>query len=219
MGTVKTIGDRAKLKILDIKVNYDDTDVLGMINDILETIYQALVNVSSNFVYAIGTVTTVDGTEEYTPTFSFDGFLREGSWVDGEDTYLSQVPEADKIKWDYGSTTNQPEAFYVTEGGDVGYLWVPDDAYTIYHTYWVPLTALTDYEGDALPWGGIWNRAIGTMLILELLEVAKEDPQSYKVLRYQQKAAMEWDKAMSMVYVRGIRREKQVSNMFSIGDI
>lgn len=211
MGTVRTFADRAKIKMADQEIRVLDNNVLGILNDILETIYQTLVNVNSNLVYGIGTVTTVADTAEYTPSFSFDGFLREGSWVDGEDTYLAQVSEADKIKWDYSSTTNQPKAFYVTEDGKIGYLWVPNDVYAIYHTYWKPLVSLTNYDADDLPWGGIWNRTIARLLMVELLEIANRDSSRQAVF-----VQLEWDKAMSMVYHRGVRKEKQISNMFSV---
>lgn len=213
MGTVATYADRARVKVRDSgRTELIDSEVLGILNGILETIYQTLVNVNSNLVYGVGTVTTVADTAEYTPSFSFDSFLREGSWVDGEDLYLTQVAEMDKIKWDYDSSTNQPEAFYVTEGGDVGYLWVPDDAYTIYHTYWKPLTELSNYTTDDLPWGGVWNRYIERMLIVEYLEIKEKDSSRQAAL-----AQLEWGKAMEMTYARGIRREKVVSNMFIEG--
>ena len=218
MGTVKTCGDKARLKVQDVKIDYLDPDVLGFMNDILENIYQTLVNVSSNLVYAIGNVITVADTEEYTPSFSFDGFLREGSWLDGEDTFLAQVSETDKIKWDYSSTTSQPEAFYVTEDGKVGYLWVPDAVYTVHHAYWKPLTALTDYDANDLPWGGIWNRAIQRLLIVELLGIPSKENVG-KIEKQLGLVGIEWDKAMSMVYQRGVRQERQVSDMFSIGGI
>jgi len=215
MGTLKVHGDLAALKARDSgNVQFSEANRLAMINDILETIYQTLINVNSNLVYAIGTVTTSADTPEYTPTFSHDGFLRDGSWVDGEDTYLSQVEEVDKIKWDYDSSTNQPEAFYITEDSKVGYLWVPDDAYTINHTYWKPLTALTTYATDALPWGGIWNRTIQRLLIVEMMEILEVDSSKQAVL-----ADIEWDKAMIMVYARGVRKERVVSNMFSVEGI
>ena len=215
MGTVATHGDLAGVKIRDTAYNqFSTTARLGMINDILESIYQTLVNMESNLVYAEGTVTTEADVGEYTPDFSFDGFLIDGSWVDGEDTYLVQVNEADKVGFDYGSTTNQPEAFYLTEDGDIGYLWVPDDEYTIYHQYWLPLTALTDYDTDDLPWGGIFNRAIQRLLVVEMMEVLEWDNSRQALL-----AEIEMNKAMNMVYVRGVRQRKVVSNMFSVEGI
>jgi len=215
MGTVKTHGDLAALKVRDTgNVQFSEDDRLALINDILESIYQTLINVSSNLVYAVGTVTTEADTGEYTPTFSHNGFLRDGSWVDGEDTYLSQVSELDKIKWDYDSSTSQPEAFYITEDSKVGYLWVPDDEYTIYHSYWKPLTALTSYDEDALPWGGIWNRTIQRLLVVEMMEILEVDSSAQALI-----AQIEWDKAMNLVYVRGVRKERVISNMFSVEGI
>ena len=215
MGTVATYSDRARIKVADsARTQLLDSEVVGILNGILETIYQSLVGVGSNLVYSVGEVTTVDGTPEYSPSFSFDGFLRNGSWVDGEDIYLSQVPETDKIKWDYDSTTNQPEVFYLTEDGKVGYLWVPDAAYTIHHTYWKPLTALSNYSKDDFPWGGIFNRAIERLLIVEMLEMQGKDASLHFGF-----AQQELDRAMEMVYTRGIKRERVSSNMFSIGGI
>jgi len=211
MGTVLDHGDRAGIKVRDTSYKqFTKTERLGLLNDILETIYQSLVNIESNLVYAEGTQVTVADTAEYTPSFDFDGFLIDGSWVDGEDEYLTQVSEGDKIKWDYDSTTNQPEAFYLTEDGKIGYLWVPDDAYTIHHQYWVPLTALTDYDTDTLPWGGIFNRAIQRLLVVEMLEVLELDSSRHALL-----AEIEMNKAMGIVYARGIRRRKIMSSMFT----
>jgi hypothetical protein len=215
MGTLATYADKAGQKIRDTNYKQFTKAIrLEMVNDILETIYQSLVNVESNLVYAEDTITTVASTAEYTPSFSFDGFLQEGSWVDGEDEYLTQLSEADKIKYDYGTTTSQPEAFYVTEDGKIGYLWIPDAAYTIHHQYWKPLTALTDYDTDTLPWGGIFNRAIERLLTIEMMEILDLDNSRHSML-----ADIEMDKALTMVYNRGIRRRKVMSNMFSIEGI
>jgi len=215
MGTLATAGNNARIKFRDTNsLQFSDTQLISLVNTILEDIYQTLVNVSSNLVYAVGTVTTVASTAEYTPDFTHNGFLRDGSWVDGEDTYLQEVSEADKIKWDYDSTTSQPEAYYLTEDGKVGYLWVPDDAYTIYHTYWKPITAMSTYATDTLPWGGIFNRFIERMLIVECLEILERDSSRQAVL-----AEIEHNKVMNLVFARGVRREKQVSNMFGLGGI
>ena len=215
MGTLKTAGDNARIKFRDTNsLQFSDAQLVSLVNTILEDIYQTLVNVSSNLVYAVGTQATVANTVEYTPSFTHNGFLREGSWVDGEDDYLQEVSEADKIKWDYDSTTSQPEAYYLTEDSKVGYLWVPDDAYTIYHTYWKPVTAMATYASDVLPWGGIFNRFIERMLVVECLEILERDSSRQATL-----AEIEHNKAMNMVYARGVRREKQVSSMFGIGGI
>ena len=212
MGTVKTHGDIAKLKIRDSSDRqFDDANRLSMINDILENIYQQLCFVESNLVYAEGTITTEDGVGEYIPEFSHNGFLHDGVWLDGEDNYLTQVTEADKVRYDYGSTTMEPEAYYLTENGKAGFLWVPDDAYTVHVQYWKPLTALTDYDEDALPWGGIWNRVIQRLLVVEMLEILERDNSRQAIF-----ADIEETKAMNMVYIRGVRPKRQASSMFSI---
>jgi hypothetical protein len=216
MASLKTAIDRARVKSGDTdKLLFTDDELIGMVNDILEEIYATLVNIQSNLVYGIGSVATVADTVEYTPSFTTKGgFLRDGSWVDGEDTYLTQVSEADKIKWDYDTSTNQPEAFYVTEGGDIGYLWVPDDAYTIYHTYWVPLTAMATYASDSLPWENIFNSYIQRKLIVEILEASENDGSRQLAL-----SQIDWVNAMNLVYSRGIRQERASSDMFSIEGI
>lgn len=216
MGTVKTHGDLAKLKIRDSNDRqFTDTNRLSMINDILETIYQKLCFIESNLVYAEGTITLGDGTEEYTPSFApHNGFLDDGVWLDGEDTYLTQVTEADKVRYDYGSTTSEPEAYYLTEDGKVGFLWVPDDTYTVHVQYWNPLTVLTDYDNDDLPWGGIWDRVIQRLLVVEMLEVLERDNSRQALL-----ADIEENSAMNMVYKLGVRPKRQVSDMFNIGGV
>lgn len=366
MGTLLNHGDRAGLKIRDSNYRqFTKTERLGLVNDILEQIYQKLVFVESNLIYAEGTITTAIGTLEYTPSFSHDGFLHDGVWLAGEDTYLGQVDEAAKNQYDYDITASdvseilnsdfedwtggdadnwtdsanavsdeettgphggtgsslkltasgaasqytqsdsvtvtaekkyhlklyykntagdtaqyliydvsnganivaatdlsnitgwsaqqsiefttpagctsiyvrlyakadgdivwfddvylattlvgEPEAYYLTENGKVGFLDVPDDAYIVHILYWKPLTALTDYDADALPWGGIFNRYIQRMLVFEMKEVLERDNSRDAVM-----AQMKLNQAMNMVYARGIRRRRQASDMFSIPNI
>ena len=81
MGSLKTCIDLARIKVRDTdKIAFDsDDDLIAIVNGILEQVYQSLVRVQSNLVYAEGSVTTVADTQEYTPTFTTKGgFLREG---------------------------------------------------------------------------------------------------------------------------------------------
>ena len=73
---------------------------------------------------------------------------------------------------------------------------------------------LTGYDDDDLPWGGIWNRAIERMVVVEALEILELDNSRQAIF-----AGIEWDKAMTMTYARGIRRERVVSDMFSVEGI
>ncbi len=215
MGTVKTIGDSTRLKIRDLTPRYFlDSDLLSLINDILEVVYQDMVNISSNFVYGTGQVTTAADTIEYALSFDHNGFLRNGSWVEGEDVFMQQCNEADKIKFDYTSSTSQPEFFYLTEDGKIGYLYVPNDEYTINHQYWKPLVALTDYASDNIPWLGIWNQFVRKMLIVEALEVSNVANDRQRFL-----AELEHQRAMNLVFNHGVKRERVSSDMFSIQGI
>lgn len=212
MGTMSTCGEMAGLKIRDSdRLQFTKADRLGLSNDILENIYQKLVFIESNLVYAEGTILTAADTIEYTPTFSHNGFIHDGVWLDDEDTYLGQVEEADKVRYDYGTTTSEPEAYYLTEDGEVGFLWVPDDAYTVHIQYWEPIIQLTDYDADDLPWGGVFNRYIQRMLVFEMKEVLEMDNSRDAAM-----AAIELNSAMNMVYIRGVRHRRVISDFFSI---
>ena len=215
MGTLLTVGTRARVKIRDVDILiFTNAQLMGMVNDILETIYQSLVFISSNLVYTEGTIDIEADVMEYTPDFTHNGFLRNGVWLDGEDTFLPQVTESDKVKYSYDTATAPPEAYYLTEDDKVGFLCVPDDDYTVHVEYWEPLTELDDYDDDDLPWGGIFNRYIQRALVVECLETLERDPSRQGIL-----ADMEWGKALNLVYARGLRKEKQVSDMFSVEGI
>ena len=79
MGTLSDHAERAGLKIRDTdRLQFDKTERLGLVNDILENLYQKLVFIESNLVYAEGTITLAADTDEYTPTFSHNGFMHDG---------------------------------------------------------------------------------------------------------------------------------------------
>jgi len=371
MGTLKTHADLAAIKIRDLADNapanilFSEANRMAFVNDILERIYYKLVFAESELVYAEGTITTVDTVPEYTPSFTHNGFLRDGVWLDGEDWYLAQVSEAAKVGYDSnaisstsevvngdfedwtsgdadnwtdstsavsdeetsssyggcgssmkltatgaasqyiqsdaitvtadqkywlrfrykntaddvaqyavydvsnsadivsatdldsttswsaeqnigfvtptgctsiyirlyaktdgdivwfdnvwlatGSTFSEPEAYYIAENGDVGFLWVPDDAYTVHVQYWEPITQMSTYATDTLPWGGIFNQYIQRMLIFEMKEILEMDNSRDALM-----AEIELGEAMNMVYARGVRKRRQVSDMFSVGGI
>ena len=115
MGTLKTAGDRARIRNRDTnKLVHADAQYLALVNGILQDIHQALCQMESNLVYAIDTITTVDGTGEYTPSFSFDTIADDGVWLDYQTWYLALVSEADKVYYDPDSTTGQPSVYYLT---------------------------------------------------------------------------------------------------------
>jgi hypothetical protein len=179
------------------------------VNSILEDINKDLQAVESNLVYAQGSITTVADTMEYTPSFTHQGFLDEGVWVDGETTFLKFLTEADKVPYDYDESTGQPEGYYLTEDSKVGFLWVPDAVYTVYVQYWKPLTEMTVLATDTLPFGGIWDRFIQERLVMDLMMIQERDVTQQAAL-----VAGMYDQAMAAVYRRGVRHRRTNSGFF-----
>ena len=210
MGTLKTIGDRARIRVRDANsLVYSDDDIMALANGALHMIYDALVDIESVFVYGHSTITTADGTIEYTPSFTHQGFLQDGVWLSGESWFLKQVTEEAKTQFDYLTETSEPVAYYLTEGGDVGFLSVPDDAYTVYVEYWKPLTEMTTYDTDTLPWQGIWNQVIERLIASDMLEIQSRPGAREIVL-----ADILWNQAMNKTLSYGVRNRRQRSNMF-----
>ena len=220
MTTLSTIATRARVRTRDQnKHAVSDTELLGIANSLLDRIHKKLCDVESNLVYGETYVTTVDGTAEYALSgfntdisSDFNGFMDDGVWVDGEDEFLKQASEADKVLYDYGTSENQPEAYYITEDNMVGFLWVPDDAYTIHTQYWKRVTALTATDlTDTLPWYGILDLVIEDMLVLDMLTILERD-----VSMAAARLVDSWDGAMSRVYARGCRPRRGNNDFFSV---
>jgi len=215
MGTLTTIITRARIKGRDVDKNlYTNDDLVHLLNGALQEVYAELKGVESNMVYAEDTQTTEDGTMEYTPSFSFEGIMPEGAWLDGQTAYLTQGSEADKIEYDYGNQTGAPRVFYLTEDGKIGFLPVPDDIYTVHIQFWKPLTELTDYDDDDLPWFGLWNQFIEDRLVSEMLAIQERD--------ITWRAAIlngSYNRCMGKTFSRGCRPRKFVSDFFSVDGI
>ena len=215
MGTLATIAARARIKGRDVDENlYEDADLVSLVNGILHEIRDELQGIESNLVYAEGTQVTVDGTAEYTPSFSFQGIMPEGVWLDGEEWYMPQLSEADKVYYDYGSTTAKPDSFYLTEDGKIGFLAVPDDAYTVHIQYWNPLTELATFATDDLPWYGIWNQFIEDRLVSEMLAIQERDTSWRAAI-----LTGSYNRCMGKTYNRGCRPRKFKSDFFSVDGI
>lgn len=217
MATVATQITRARVKIRDEDSLFftSDTTLFNLIKDIIEEVYTHLVKVESKFVYAHSTITLTAGTGEYTPTFSHNGFVDNGSWLikDGaaNTVYLFETTESQKNQYNYLSGTSEPEAYYHTEDGKVGFLWVPDSGstYTVQIQYWKPVSQPSGTSGS-LPWNGTFDRYIERRLVVDLLEIMERDNSRQAIL-----ASQEWDAAMNMVYRKGLRQRRVSTNMFS----
>jgi len=215
MGTLATAISNARIRARMTDKNViSDTQALALVNSNLEDIRKSMVMIESNLVYAESTITTVDGTMEYTPSFSHDGFMDNGVWLDGEDWYLKQVNEVDKVKFDYATQTSEPAYYYFTEDGKVGFLHVPDDAYTVRVQFWSPLTTLTDVDNDDLPWDGIWNQYVEKRLEFEFKDILERDTSTASAI-----LQMLNDQAMAQVHRRGVRPRRITSDFFSVDGI
>ena len=211
MAALSTIITRARIKARDTEsLIHSDTQLLALANGILEEIYGKLQGLESNLVYAEGTITLAASTMEYTPTFSFNGLMDDGVWMDGEDLFLSQVDEAHKIAYDYATQTSEPEVYYLTEDGKVGFLPVPDAVYTVHAQYWKPLVELTATTGT-VPWSGIWDAYLVERLAMEMLGIQERD------VRFQAaKADILYYEALNKVYNRGCRIRSRQSDFFTV---
>jgi len=214
MGTLQTVVTDARYKVRDSNGNqYSDAEVLAAVNIILHEIHDKLSNIESNLVYGHSTITLADGTKEYTPSFSHQGFLNDGVWLDGNEWYLTQTEEPDRVGLGYEDDTleGEPRYYYLTEDGKVGFIDTPDAIYTCHVYYWKPLTELTAVATDTLPWNGIWNTFIHRRLIMDLLERNERDTSRQAVL-----ASMAETQAMNRTYNLGTRRRKVTSDFFDI---
>ncbi|KKK50754.1 hypothetical protein LCGC14_3121860 [marine sediment metagenome] len=215
MGTLATIITRARIKGRDVDKNlYTNDELIHLVNGVLHEVYDELKGVESNMVYAEDTQATVDGTMEYTPSFNFEGIMPDGVWLDGQESYLSQGSEADKVKYDYENQTGAPEGYYLTEDGKIGFLPVPNAILTVHIQFWKPLTELTDYDDDDLPWFGLWNQFIEDRLVSEMLAIQERD--------ITWRAAIlngSYNRCMGKTFSRGVRPRKFVSDFFSVDGI
>ena len=214
MTTLADIIARTRYRIRDPHSHIsvlDNSAMISLANGVLGEVRDILQNLESNLVYGHDTIITVASTPEYTPSFSHEGFMDEGVWINGEDWFLTPAAEADKVGYDVDSSTRQPERYYFTEAGDVGFLWVPDDAYTVNVQYWNPLTELTATT-DTIPWRGVWDSCIERMLTLACLEVLKRD-----ISVAGQHVSIAMSQALSKTFNLGCRERRRRSNFFAEG--
>ena len=215
MGSLRTIVDRALVNIRgqnQFIYAQKDAQLLGTVNTILAEVHEILQSIESNMVYSHGTISLADGTGEYTPSFSFESIMDEGVWLDDSaDKFLVQGNEVDKMWYDTENTTGEPETYYITEGGDIGFLWIPDDSYTANVLYFTPLTELTDIDSDDLPWNGIWNR-----FIQDALEMKLKRSQERNVTIEALSKLDSYSGAIAKTYKRGVRSRRVTSDFFSL---
>ena len=200
-----------------------DSDLIILGNEALEDCRTRMIEVESNLVYGNASITTVDGTLEYSlpegiiapfpapvVVATVYGLVEDGVWIEGEDWFLKEVSEEDKVHFNVDENTSQPQYYYLTEDFKMGLLPVPDDAYTVNLMYWKPVAALTT-SASTMPWKDIWNRYVAKYLEYSILKIFERD---FRV------ALAELDvlakEAMVNVYKYGIRKRISKSNFFSL---
>lgn len=214
MGTLQTVVTRALVRSRSHNQHVwaeQDDQLLGLVNGILEDINKDLRQVESSMAYSHGTITTESGTMEYTPLFTHVGFCDDGVWINDDTSFLKLLNEADKVAYDYLNTTMQPEGYFFTEDSKVGFLWVPDDVYTVNVLYWKPLTEMTTIATDTLPFMGIWNRFIQERLTMDLMMIEERDITQQAAI-----VANAYDAAMSETYRYGVRNRRISTSFFDL---
>jgi hypothetical protein len=218
MGTLQTVVTRALVNVRGQNKHIwaqKDAQVLGIVNRILESIRATLQLMESNLVYSAEDITLVSGTMEYTPSNTWFGVMDDGVWLDDEQWFLVQGAEADKVLYDYQNSTGQPDRYYLTEDGKIGFLYVPDGNNTTAHVmYWKPLTEMTALATDNLPWYGIWNG-----VVQDLLEMKLNKSQEKDVTIDALESSDSFDLAVSMTLQRGVRQRKINSGFFDLDGI
>ena len=169
MGSAQTVaasaiitGIRYQLRDANSK-QYADAELLAYINDWNAEVYKALVYDQSELVRTgTGTITTVAGTETYVLSDNTMGdfWAAHRVWVAGFDP-LDQEDES--ARYDYEQTDGtftrgQPESFYI-EAGSMGFVPVPDAAYTVRLKYFPEFAPIASTAG-AMPYRNLFNQQI-----------------------------------------------------------
>lgn len=198
-----------------------DAQIVTLTNPILQECRRKMVEVESNLVYDHTTVDTVADTGEYLiSSFITDGlhsgFMQDGVWIDGEDWFLIDGKEEEKIYYDIDNSTNQPERYYLTSDGKMGFLWIPDDVYTVNIQYWLPLTKLTNTTGadGTVPWDGIWDEYVTKSIEYRIRRIYERDISIVALELVGIEA-----QAMQEVFRKGIRVRSSQSDMFTVDGV
>lgn len=214
MGEVSTFGDNVRYRIRDKGSRQaTDANLLASLNSILRELWQTLQNIQSNYVYKEGTISLVDGTREYTPSFSHDGFVDDGVWIDEySGDFLPLIMESDVVAIEGDDETEgTPKYYYMTEDGDVGFVPTPNASMTALVTYNAQLSTLTDFDNDDFPaWASHFRQYLEDRVVGELLDRLERNSAPAFA-----KASVNYNRGMSQIYNRGVRGRKVQSGFFS----
>lgn len=195
------------------KTIVSDTNIVYLANSVLQTIWQALCNVESNLVYDTHIINAIADTYEYSlaGATGFSSPMSDGVWIDGEDWFLKEISEAEKVAFDIDSTTGEPKYYYLTEDNNIGLMWVPDDNYTIYMQYFKRFTEMSNLSSDNLPWYNIWDAVFEDLMAIQIRNMAERDVVADTV-----RLNTNWPLAMAQTIRRGVRKRRTKSDFFDI---
>lgn len=198
----------------------DLSDSLGLsfLNNGLRMIHQTLLNVESDLIRAKASITTVDGTQEYTletaggSEISTAGILHLGIWEDeDEGLMLERVIKSDLINRGYDiDEEGEPRRWYPVELNKIGFHPVPDDEYTINVFYWEDYKTVSNTSSD-IPYKELFNAALKYWVAMEYLQSIEADA-NYVGSMLQQL----WNSAMQQVYNYGITRWRASGDMMDV---
>lgn len=199
-------------------IDLTDAMALSMLNSILATIHQTLINVHSDLVRAeADQITTVDGTAEYTlesgaSEVDTAGILPEGIWQDGyPGNPLTRKIKSELVAAGYNlSDEAQPVFWYPVDMNTVGFCPTPDDEYTYNVYYWEKFTDLAA-TSDTVPFLGIFDQALRYWLAVEYLNTIGEDT-SYLSIQLQNA----YGTAIQNAYGYGCTNWRASGDMFDV---
>ena len=171
MATVQSILDATMVRYMDPdKTTWADAELLSICQKAVDYIQQLLINRGDPMATKTTTVPTVDGTEAYafssmTPAITdfvamYGGskLTTTGVWI--TDSFLIPCRYDDRVAY-ANASEGEPTKYYLT-ATSIGFLPVPDTAYTVTYMYYYkqPTLAL----GTTMPFNGVFDLAIGTFI-------------------------------------------------------
>ena len=204
MGTLNDVLTLTRVRIKDrYKNEFPDSELILMVGEVMDQVYDDLCNMESNLVIQDTTFTTVSGVDEY--VLSDIGQIVHGSlWIDSTTPLELKVLPSNYVEPSY------PLYYSLLPDSKIKLTATPDDAYQISLSYCNLYTkpTLADLATYNFPWEGIWDKAIARTLVVECLTILER---GVGVAAAQ--ASNAWDYAANETYKRGTVRRMIKGNL------
>lgn len=214
MGTLQTAVTRALVNLRSENQYihaFKDAQILGHANRIVYAIHQKLINTQSVMVVDTDDITLEDNTETYTPSFDWLSLCDEAIFIDDNTFPLRERSVLDRRFYDTDTVTAEPEAFYIDKDGDIGFLDIPNDAYTAHVFFFTKPTAMTAVATDTIPYAGIWD-----LVFQDMLELSLEKSQDRDVTITAIELSDHFNEAMAITRKRGLIHRRINSGFFDL---